>query len=111
MQDARGFELSDDDYIEIIVKTNLLEGELAASTTSTPQQQLSGSSVNHQSQQLASSSSILSTTVITNANESLDNSQQRKETQAETKKSEKSVASHDVRELKESFRVKENQYK
>ena len=46
-----------------------------------------------------------------NANESLDNSQQKKETQAETKKSEKSVASYDVRELKESFKVKENQYK
>ena len=47
MQDARGFELSDDDYIEIIVKTNLLEGELAASTISAPQQQLPGPSVSH----------------------------------------------------------------
>ena len=47
MQDAKGFELSDDDYIEIIVKTNLLEGELAASNTSSPLQQLSGSAVNH----------------------------------------------------------------
>ena len=48
-----------------------------------------------------------------NANESLDNSRghAKQETQAEAKKSEKSVASYDVRELKESFRVKENQYK
>ena len=33
MQDAKGFELSDDDYIEIIVKTNVLEGETSTPTT------------------------------------------------------------------------------
>ena len=117
MQDPTGFDLSDDDYIEIIVKTNLIEGDVSTPKTSVLQQQLSSSSVGsepgvgHQSQPLNASSSILSTTVIMNADESIDQAQQKKELQTIAQKSEKSVGGSSLKELKEKFKEQEKRYK